>query len=74
MSTQDIFLHADIATVLKWTVGETQSFSLATLREIVRGEPGQEKLVARINEAMQSITVPVKKLPRGVTLTSSWRR
>lgn len=31
-------LHERIAEVLDWTVPDTQGFSLATLRELVRGK------------------------------------
>lgn len=45
-------LHERIATVLGWTVGETQTFSLLILRELVR--PLDAKLAAEIAEVVLS--------------------
>lgn len=43
-------LHEQIASVLKWTVREAQSFSLPALRELVR--PVNEKLADEITQAL----------------------
>lgn len=44
-------LHERIAKALGWTVAEAQSFSLPTLRELVR--PVSPKLALLITDAMQ---------------------
>lgn len=47
-------LHERIATALGWTVEQTQSFDLKSLRELVR--PISAKLVHEITLAMKRIT------------------
>jgi hypothetical protein len=48
-------LHARIAEILGWTVEETQSFSLATLRDLVRPVKGSAKLVHEITQAIAGL-------------------
>lgn len=55
-------LHERIAKRLGWTVEQTQSFSLQSLRELVRGYP---KLEAEITELIRSGRVVVGESKRG---------
>ncbi len=45
-------MHERIATALGWTVAETQSLSLAALRDLVR--PVSAKLAAELDAAIRS--------------------
>jgi len=45
-------LHARIARALGWTLAETQSFSLASLRALVR--PVDAKLASEISEVLRT--------------------
>jgi len=45
-------LHERIAEALKWTLADTQSMSLATLREVVR--PVSPKLASEISTVIES--------------------
>jgi hypothetical protein len=53
----DPFLHQRIAEKLGWTLAQTQSFSLHTLRDIVR--PISSKLAHEIDIQIQSGSVLV---------------
>lgn len=46
-------LHERIAKALDWTVGETKTFSLLTLRELVR--PHFPKLTQEITQAIEAL-------------------
>ena len=50
--SRDVTLHERIATVLGWTVEQTQSLSLASLRELVRTI--SPKLAAEITERIRT--------------------